>query len=486
MSGVAAPQISNAHADRVLNAVLARLQIVLTSAAHVEPGRPLTAAVVPASPEIDASELADGLLNLAWTAKDLLFPDDNAVPLPDVGTLNGDTFEGDDLAADVANVTGVLGQPFPPPLPGGASLNKTPGMLAQLFGTFAVPRLKVGFRIRWIVRDQEGHELGEGEDFIATQGLTSPAVSLLLPPIFRELRLDSLLNPGGSVVCLSAEVTLSLGARTLVSTLGPVPVVLLPLLIPTVVVLFSEPSFGLTHDSSALIIVPKHSPFSSAEPLFKTLKKIESVVSALRSIGGLASFFLGLDELLGTVPEQPRLRFAAADEIRKLGDIKIKRRPWYQFLGEDPNWDDRAFSLIVFGLPGTRVEFFNDTSFDLSDNQGSFEIQLLNQPLAVPPLLDFFVAVRTLDTDDDVEPETLPPHSAAAPRVPGFTPDLHGDDLWHTDMSSVRFHKDFLGMVAEDIANPPIPQLVCARPVPIGEGAPKKKKHLWARLLGKK
>src|SRR6185295_9955888 len=233
MSGVAAPQISNPHADRVLKAVLARLRIVLTSPTHVEPGHPVTAAIVPASPEIDASDLADGLLNLGWMTKDLLFPDDNAVALPGVGTLNGTSFEGDHLADNVANLAGVAGQPFPPLLPGGAPLGKTPGMLAQLFGTFAVPQLKVRLDVRWFVHDQSGHELSEGQDFIATQGLTSPAVSLLIPPLFRELRLDTLLNPVGSVVCLSAEVTLSLGTYALApSPLGPVPILLLPLLIP--------------------------------------------------------------------------------------------------------------------------------------------------------------------------------------------------------------------------------------------------------------
>jgi hypothetical protein len=313
--------------------------------------------------------------------------------------------------------------------------------------------------------------LGEGRDFLATQGLTTPSVSVLLPPLLRELRLDTLANPepGGSVVCLSAEVTLSLGVRTLVFTLGPVPVLQLPLLIPTVVVLFSEPNFGLTYDSAALVFVPKHSPFASAEPLFKTLKKLEAVVSALRGLGGLAAFFLGLDELLGTVPDQPRLRFAAADGIAKLGDIKIKRRPWWNPLADDPNFDDKVFSLLVFGLPGTKVQFFNDTNFKMAPatTQGNFDIELKS----TVPDIDFFAAVRTLDTDDDVAPETFPPN-----RVPRFQGDPSGDDRWHTDMSSVRFHSDWLGEVARDVKNPPpVPPLRCSRIVPPSVKSPAKR-----------
>lgn len=461
MSGIASPSLSDAQADQILDVVSKRLQLVLTSTSHVQPGQPVTATLIPASPEIDVSELANGVLNLAWVAKDVLFNTATPVEVPTpTEVTNPSELDGDELAKTAASISGK--QPFPAPVLGTPSVAQTPGVSAQLFGTFAPPQLRIGLKIKWTVREQGGKELREGEDFIATQGLTSPAVSLLLPPIIRELRLDTLFNPVGSVVCLSANVTLSLGARTLNSKVGPVPILLLPLLIPTVVVLFSEPSFGLTHDSTVLIWVPKHSLFASAEPLFKTLKRTEAAVSALRGLGGLAAFFLGLDELLGTVPDQPRLRFAAANEISKLGDIKIKRRPWYAILSSDPNFDDKVYSVLIFGLPGTTVQFFNDTKFKMrpTSTQGNYDIQLRSSP----PDLDFFVAVRTLDTDDDVAPETFPPN-----RVTRFEGDPSGDDKWHTDMSSVRFHKeDWLDHIAEEIGNPPQPPLLnCVERDPI-------------------
>jgi hypothetical protein len=366
------------------------------------------------------------------------------VPTPTEVT-NPSDLDGDEVAKAAASIFSK--QPFPSPVLGSPSVNQTPGVSAQLFGTFAPPQFRVGLKIKWIIHDQGGRELREGEDFIATQGVTSPAVSLLLPPIIRELRMDTLLNPVGSVVCLSADVTLQLGAKSLNTKVGPVPILLLPLLIPTIVVLFSEPSFGLTYDSTTLIWVPKHSLFASAEPLFKTLKRTEAAVSALRGLGGLVAFFLGLDELLGTVPDQPRLRFAAADAIPRLGDIKIKRRPWYAILQSDPNFDDKVYSILIFGLPGTKVQFFSDTKFKMAPTteQGNYDIQLRSSP----PDLDFFVSVRTLDTDDDVAPETFPPD-----RVTRFDKDQGGDGRWHTDMSSVRFHQDWLNAVAEEVRNP--------------------------------
>jgi hypothetical protein len=532
MSGIASASLSDAQANQILGIVSKQIQLALTSSATVQPGQPVTAAVIPSAPVIDVSELASGVLNLAWIAKDVLFDKKDPVKVPTTTEMTSPIdLDGDELAAtagdivagqpllrpqhlnlawtakDVifkkpdpvdipddissgsdeliaqnaiaggqplqppapviglpapttSNVPGIVGQVFgginvPPPPDPGAPLEPVAGILNQIFGTIVLPNLKVQLKVKWIVRDNQGNELQEGRDFIATQGLTSPNVSLILPPVFRELRLDTLLKPGGEVVCLSARVVLMLGEKTLSVTLGPIPILLLPLLIPTVVVLFSEPNFGLTHDSAALIVVSKHSPFASAEPLFKTLKKIEAVVSALRGLGGLAAFFLGLDELLGTVPDQPRLRFATTrvdpnktDEgegIPHLSEIKIKRRPWYNLLGDDPAFDDVVSSLIVFGLPGTKVQFFDHTHFDSTD--GSFDIELNEK--------DFFVAVRTLDTDDRFAPETFPPD-----RVPDFEPSSEGS--WDNSMDSLRFHKDWSDDVEEKAKTPLVaPPLIC-------------------------
>ncbi len=536
MSGIGSTSLSDAQANQILGAVRNQLQLVLTSPTQVQPGQPVTAAVIPSVPVIDASELANGVLNLAWIAKDVLFDNKDPLKVPTTTEMTSpNDLDGDELAAtagdivagqpllrpqhlnlawtakdvifkkpDPVNVPNDIssgsdeliaqsaivagGQPLQPPAPviglpapttsnvpgivgqvfGGinvplppdpsAPLEPVAGILNQIFGTVVLPNLKLQLKVKWIVRDNQGNELQEGRDFIATQGLTSPTISLILPPLFRELRLDTLQNPGGggSIVCLLADVTLVLGEKTLTFRLGPIPVLLLPLLIPTMVVLFSEPNFGLTYDSAALIVVPKHSPFASAEPLFKTLKKIESVVSALRGLGGLAAFFLGLDELLGTVPDQPRLRFATTrvdpnkteegEGIPHLSEIKIKKRPWYNLLGDDPAFDDVVSSLIVFGLPGTKVQFFDHTHFDSTD--GSFDIELLEK--------DFFVAVRTLDTDDEFEPETFPPD-----RVPpDFVPSDEGS--WDNSMDSLRFHKAWLKGVAKEIKSPLVtPPLVC-------------------------
>jgi hypothetical protein len=467
MSGVLAPDLSATHASAILEAVKSTLRVVLESSTHIAPGQTVRASLIPASPLIDVSQLANGFLNLAWAGKDVVFQNTDLLSIPSEGTLATDFVAGDDIATAPNNVKD--GQQFPPPLPGsgGGSPTNPSGILGQLFGTVAPPEIKVRLELKWIVSTPGGTQLTEGKDFIAQNGLGAPTVSLELPPIIRELRLDTAMEPVGEVRCLSALVNLSLGNVTIPPfEVGPVPVMVLPLLIPTIVVLFSEPSFGLTHDSVVVIWVPEHSPFASFESLFKELKKIESVVSSLRSVGRLAGFFLGLNELLGNVPDQPRIRFVAANQIEELKEIWIKRRPWYQFLGSDPDFDNKVFSLLVFGLPGTLVHFFNDTNFRTTDDgkkQGHFAIKVGNE---------FYVAIKTLDTDDGFPPVTFPPGRVtghpSAPTPETWEPEGESPGNWRTDMSSVRFENEWLDEVGKEIENPLKPPLLtCLRRPPV-------------------
>lgn len=164
-------------------------------------------------------------------------------------------------------------------------------------------------------------------------------------------------------------------------------------------------------------------------------------MDALSGIGGFASFLLGLSALTSSVPEQPRIRFVSANEIPKLGDVIIKRRPWYAFLSEDPNFDDRIYSILVIGIPGTRVEFFNDTNFkdgttSPSSDQGRYTVEIS---------VELFAAIRTLDASSKSKPVTFPPN-----RVVAFEKDDSDDNdgKWHTDLSSVRFDQTWLANVA--------------------------------------
>ncbi len=496
MSGTATAGLTTAQADVVLSAIAHSLEIVLTSPTRLAPGTPLTAALVPASPLIDASELANGILNLAWTAKDVLFNDESAIGVPAAATP----------------VTG--GEPFPPPIGavGGSTLpthSNVLGVLNQIFGVVALPKLKVRLSVSWrVVRTNANgnHEAQtEGVDFVAPQGIASPNVTLILPPTFREMNLDTIRSPATDLVCLYATVTLALGNRLFGPfDIGPARVILLPLLIPTLVALFRDENFGVSYEGAALIAVPSHSPISSAKTLFRTLHRIEVAVDALRGTGGFAAWLLGLDELLGAIPDTPRLRFAVAsdhgrDGIPDLTKIEIRPGPlWGVLPGEDFN--DRTQSFLVFGLPGTMVKFYNDINYSEHlphSQEGMYTV-------SVGP--ELFVGCRSLNDPPDSSlnaPVTFP-----AGRISSFEPDTTDDDKdWKFSLSSLEF--DLSNIVpsltnsgrdpgfacppvnplptnGHDRKDPPVPPVAPLQPsIPLSAAHDKKKRGTKSRKRGR-
>ncbi|MBV8758864.1 MAG: hypothetical protein JO257_16365 [Deltaproteobacteria bacterium] len=466
MSGTATSALTPAQASAVLEAIKANLSIVLTSGSRLVPGQLASATLLPATPEIDASELANGVLNLAFVAKNVLFKDPKPVAVPDAGDLTGD-----DLAPTVANPgdppTEVLGGlPFPAPVgltttPSTATATNVPGDLGQVFGSIALPRLRVSVSVTWRLTRQKNPKSRwgertpqvEGKDFIAMNGLSSPTVSLAIPPPFEELRLDTIASPQPDRACLFADVTLALGGsddgtsehvpvKLGPFTLGPLEILLLPVLMPTVVAMFSEPNFGATNTGTVLVMVPEHSPLSSARALFDHLRRVESALDAVRGIGGVAAWLLGIDELLDAIPDQPRVRFKATNQIPRLGDVVIK--PGVVFSLGETTFDDQTHSIAVLGLPGTQVNFFNDTDFKHTD-QGMYVVGIGAAP---------FVAIRDLEDGDSKSepPRTMPPGVIAT-----FEPDTTDDDHdWEDSLSSVQFDPDWLSFVAEQAKTGPV------------------------------
>ena len=488
MSGVQSTPLSAAQIQQILQSLVSRITIGLNSPVKLLPGQPLLASLTPLSSLIDASELLNGIIIFAWLEKDVLYKDVSALAVPTTDQVaNSVGLAGDTLLKNLeSDPTAVIKQPFPPSSLSGI-LPQAAGLLAQLAGTLSLPKLSVSVKVQWILTNADGQTLVDGTDMIST-GLTNPTVSILIPPIFRELRKDTIANPGGDIVCLTAKVSLSVGDEPpLAVTLGPIPVLQLPILVPTIAALFSEPNFGLTQDSAVLLAVPSHSPFASAAPVFAELQKIEGVLDSLRSIASIAGFLLGLNDVIA-LTEQPRLRFYAGDEIPKFGEIVIKRKPWYDVFGDDQTFDDTVNSLFVFGIPGTRVTFYNDTAYKTtttnpSSKQGFYEIKLNDQltlsttPDPNSPLPDFLVGIPSFPTEAMVQlhPElsnrNAPPPTVPANRIASWEPDQTGDHQWDTDLSSMRFSPLWLETVAGEVKAPTIiTELTCGRrkPVPTG------------------
>jgi hypothetical protein len=244
--------------------------------------------------------------------------------------------------------------------------------------------------------------------------------------------------------------------------LGGIPLLILPLFLPILVALFTEPSFEVTHDSGVIIMVPEHSGLTSVETLVKQLQKVEDVLDAVRGLAGIATWLVGLDALLSSVPEQPRVRFVVAHQVNGIGfleRIKLGKRPWYDFLGDDPNANDAISSLIVLGLPATgasnlirpRVECFNAISYQPVP-EGFYVIEVDPPGSPLPPT--GYAMIRYLDTGFGEKPTTFPPG-----RIVDFHADLSDDDddddsTWDNRMSSVRFADSYIDEVNRDIHAP--------------------------------
>lgn len=462
MSGIANTELASQQALRILNAVAARLRVVRTGPRHVQPGESLLAQLVPASLDLDVSDLADLAFDAAGIAKDMFLANKDPFPVPPAESLadSGD-FAGSEVVRDVPTQF-AGGKPFvqPPLVSTVAPITSgpVPGLLGQLFGTVKLPDLRVSLEVKWILADADGYPLEEGSDFVALDGLSSPSVALVVAPSLAEYRHDTLLKPGGTQYCLWLSVTLKLGAAQVATMIGPLPFVQLPLLVPTVVGLFSEDNFAVTSSSAALLVVPAHSPFVSLEPLLKMLETLDRSLDKLRGIGKLAGFLLGIGNVLGAIPQTPRLRLTATNRIDHLGAYVIKPRPWYDFLGSDDTFDDRVNSLFVLGAPGTRVHFFNDEKCELTA-QGGFTIALNTVATLDGDLPDAFVAVPSFYVSNDAAPPTMPPGRSSLDRA-----DTTGDgNQWDTDLTSLRFADTFINTVGGELAakRPPFPDLPC-------------------------
>jgi hypothetical protein len=479
VSGTASTPLTGEQADAVLAAVASSLRISRTSALRALPGELVTASLVPASPLMDVSELVDGALNIAWTVKDVLYKDAKAIAVPTAGDLQGSgLIEAMDGAGEVLG-----GQPLPLPLGtvGGQVVPSTTdiaGLLGQVFGELTIPRLSVRLSLEWRLR-YRGKQSVEGEDFIATSGLTSPTVSLLIPPFFDEMRADTIKTPHVDLACLSAVVTLKLdsgvGERQLVFETPSVPILILPLLIPTIVVVFSEPNFGVTDGSWALVIVPEHSPLAGVRHLTGVLAKIDRVVDALSSIASLATWILGLDEVTSAITDHPRIRFINRDKVSDLDDVTIRPGPFFGVFG-DATADDEAQSIMMLGPVGTKAIFYNNSGFDTSDGisgrQGAYSVTMTDE---LP-----YVFIRDLAQGDaqHVGPTSIPA-DAVGDVITDTYDTTFSDPTWNKSMSSFQFDAGWIGMIAKTSATPvtePLPD--CReRPVvsPIGPKAPSRR-----------
>jgi hypothetical protein len=349
---------------------LSALQELAQSLAIVNPGdaSPGQLAKVTLSPAASELSIADSItrtLDLLGLTKNVRFEAPGLVPKP----LSGN------LKVVQQAVTGICGLPVikqvcqamrPPGIGGG---------LAQVQASWMVPTevaTPLKLTVDWKVTDANGNELkapnpaqNEIGQLLAPAGLSLPELSVVLRPEVRELSTAPDLTP--VIRKVSATVTLeALGVQFGPLDLPPVDVPVLPLLVPTVLVMFLDKNFATAGNSAALVVLPSNSPFGSVGDIVNKLNALRAPLDALKDFLDLGAFFTGIPNVVGWLNAVPHVWVATAD-VANLNDITlIHYDSWFE---NDIEAEDELSSLVLIGPAGRVARLFNARNFNSNEGQ---------------------------------------------------------------------------------------------------------------------
>ncbi|HEX5760313.1 MAG TPA: hypothetical protein VF121_14085 [Thermoanaerobaculia bacterium] len=297
---------------------------------HVQPGEPIQAVVEPAGLFADPLQFLLQSLDLSAVLRNVA---PTSLPAPPTS-----------------------GFPLPPGLPSPTS--PPPAILGSLNSVFDAvtdiskiqPRLRVA--VRWTITrvlDTSGgtEQIEEWNIDVDDPGsLSSAALNLRFAPTRAfPLRIpppDEPL-PIGDVLCVRPTITLTLDERRLEVPLPGILTHVLPVLLPTVLVLAPHPNFGPDKDQPIGIAVPADSPINSLEALQDVVARLRSQLQP-RGIGRFALWAAGLGFLVDLLKLPNPLVFVKGMRMDKLDD--------YDFTDK---LNDKANSVALFGAPGAAV-----------------------------------------------------------------------------------------------------------------------------------
>lgn len=223
--------------------------------------------------------------------------------------------------------------------------NITQTLTSTLQGALNLPvSLPVSLTVRWRVTDDQGNDLTAGADFIALDGLGGPQASFLFRPETVELTTSLALKPALRFIVPHVRISapgLSAAGAQYSSDLPPIPIAVLPIPVPTVLVLFEDAYF----DEQFLLIVPPDSPVTSIGALKDLLENLKPIALELARFPAFATFLLGIDNLSLSLGLPGRFKAArvyddgvGVHNLETAGDAV-----------DNDDWDNRASSLIFLG-----------------------------------------------------------------------------------------------------------------------------------------
>jgi hypothetical protein len=396
--------------EAMLRGVFSQMSAVPTGATQLPPGQPARVDIPIPETALEVTEMLTRTLSLEWLGKDVRFFNPDLLPQP--------------LRASLQAPGQVIRQAISLPFvrqflelvaPG------TKGDLGQLAATFQTPvgsAVPVSFDWRWSVKDAAGTTLSSAQgDFLSPQGLTVPRTSFLLRPPVRKLELQDF-----SLTTYEVQGGVRLqagGIDTGWLDFTPIPFLIEPLQVPTMLALFVNRNFQTVAEDTqgaVLAVVPEGSPLVGLQPY---LEAVAAAGTAVQSLGSLLSL-LPFGAAAGTVRTAiaafgTYAHLAAQDDIANLNDWTLIQREWYE---NDTEAEDEISSLILVGVPGTTVRLYNARNF--GQNEGVLEV-------STGP--EGYVLIRNLDA---ATPQTEPA-GRATPIVPSPW------NSFRDTFSSVRF-----------------------------------------------
>lgn len=246
--------------------------------------------------------------------------------------------------------------------------NLTEGTLGRFVQVPIVTELPVELEIEWSIRDQENQELIEGEDFIVLGGTLggtfqppppsfpqfqsgSPEITVAFAPRVVE-QTDTMRHRPILKNFIQARVRLSASDSTSDWVeLPKVPVLVAPLLLPTVLALFRHADFAQRSGRQkgwALILVPHDSPVRNFPELQEALTTLELALDELSLFPTFNLLLNGIQTMGSALKAQQTVRVHPGS-ARKLKRIKMPG------LGTANN---RTSSAIFLGIEGSKVACF--------------------------------------------------------------------------------------------------------------------------------
>jgi hypothetical protein len=358
---------------------------------------------------VEVRKIVQEPVNLQWISEGVLFGTESIPPAP----------------ADLSLPPDITGQlPVQPsiPVPGTPIPPGVAGAIGLLTGTVPVFEIleelvttTATIEARWRVLDENrvpvatfgwssGSVTGSGSEFVPSPAqVLNRAVDLVLVPPFVDL--VSLTPPAPVRRWIQAHFRLSAHGVSTPWIDLELPIDLVPLPIPTLLLLFFDPDFT----GPALLVLPKDSQLGQDLVLDK-LKDVRTVLETVRELVALVGLFIDVVNALEPVWAELEIVATKADAIANLNDIDVVGTPTWAFWQNDREAEDEMASLIFLGAPGRSLQAFNDRNFN--DGEGQLNINLGPE---------MAVTIRTLyhsATADFVPPDAVPANRVTVARKP--------------------------------------------------------------------